>query len=252
MFMLMATNCKLSHYTTEHSAVIRNLGMNLFKLFQFETLQDSIPVGCMPPAWKSYILQFQLPSLDITPGGRSSNEQVWTGLQWSPPDVTCRGGSQNEQVWAGLHWWPPEVTNGGRGPQVWCLGVPYLTFSWERWYPTMWPIPMMHLMLPSPSPQKTDAYENITFPQLRLGAVIKTNKIFLINQLIKNDWLQAEFGKGYFVVFCESPKNNNTNIPSNSTTLWRAKYFSCTAFITLYQKDGPLRSSEYFFAKCML
>ena len=82
------------------------------------------------------------------------NEQVWTGLQWSPPDVTCRGGSQNEQVWAGLHWWPPEVTNGGRGPQVWCPGVPYLTFSWEGWYPTMWPIPMMHLMLPSPSPNR--------------------------------------------------------------------------------------------------
>ena len=26
----------------------------------------------------------------------------------------------------------------------------------------------------------------------------------------------------------------------------------CYAFVMLYQKDDPLRSSDYFFAKCML
>ena len=26
----------------------------------------------------------------------------------------------------------------------------------------------------------------------------------------------------------------------------------CITFITFYQKDGSLRSSEYFFVKCML
>ena len=30
--------------------------------------QDRIPVGCIPPAWKPYAFQFQLPSLDVTRG----------------------------------------------------------------------------------------------------------------------------------------------------------------------------------------
>ena len=28
---------------------------------------DNIPVGCIPPAWKPYLFQFQLPPLDVTP-----------------------------------------------------------------------------------------------------------------------------------------------------------------------------------------
>ena len=43
-------------------------------------IQENIPVGCIPPAWKLYMLRFQLPLPDH-------------------PDVTLReGGSPNEQV----------------------------------------------------------------------------------------------------------------------------------------------------------
>ena len=126
------------------------------------------------------------------------------------------GGVPRSDVWGYPTW--PFLGRGGTLPcdlSPWCIWC-YLAL-----------------------PQQTDAYENITFPQLHLGAVIKTNKIFLINQLIKNDWLQAEFGKGYFVVFCESPKNNNTNIPSNSMTLWRSKIFFLVTnnLSDLFQKE---------------
>ena len=49
--------------------------------------QEIIPVGCVPPTWKQYM------------------------LQWLPPDVT--GGGSNEHVWTGLQWWPPAVTSNG-------------------------------------------------------------------------------------------------------------------------------------------
>ena len=31
--------------------------------------QDSIPVGCIPPAWKPYLLQFLLSPPDVAMGG---------------------------------------------------------------------------------------------------------------------------------------------------------------------------------------
>ena len=51
------------------------------KVIHLLTKQDSIPAGCILSAWKPYILQFQLPLLDVAWGGgggeaRSSNEQV--------------------------------------------------------------------------------------------------------------------------------------------------------------------------------
>ena len=73
--------------------------------------QDIIPVGCISPAWKSDVLQFQLPHQTSLLGSRSINEQVWTGLQWSPPDVTWEGRS------LGLMW-------GGHPtmwPITWCI-----------------------------------------------------------------------------------------------------------------------------------
>ena len=51
---------------------------------------EIIPVRCVPPAWKPYMLQFQWPPPDVAPTG-SSNKQVWTDLQWSQLDVTSRG-----------------------------------------------------------------------------------------------------------------------------------------------------------------
>ena len=50
---------------------------------QIYLLKDSTPVGGMPLAWKSYVLQFPLPPPDVSLGGRSPNEKIWTGLQWS-------------------------------------------------------------------------------------------------------------------------------------------------------------------------
>ena len=58
------------------------------------------------------------------------------------------GWSQNEQVWTGLQWSPTG------GSKVWCPGgVPY---------PTMWPIPWCISCYPLPREQ-TDTCENITF-----------------------------------------------------------------------------------------
>ena len=78
--------------------------------------------------------------------------------------VVTRGrcGSLNEQVWTGLQWSPPDVTKGSRS-QVWCTGVggyPYhVTYS------------IMLLMLPTYLHGQTDTCENITFPQLCLPVV---------------------------------------------------------------------------------
>ena len=106
--------------------------------------QESIPVGCIPPVWKPYMLPLSVATTRhcfVCVGGRgvrSSNELVWTGLQSSPPDVTSR--------WV--------------GPQVWCPGGT----------PTMWPIPWC-MWCYLPPPQQTDACENITFSQLCLWVV---------------------------------------------------------------------------------
>ena len=60
---------------------------------------------------------------------------------------------------------PSSDVVGGGVLQVWSMGVLYhLTY------------PMMHVMLPTPSPcEQTDACEIITFPKLRLRAVIITS-----------------------------------------------------------------------------
>ena len=41
----------------------------------FSYKQESIPVGCIPPTWKLYMLQFQGPQPDFTLGS-PPNEQV--------------------------------------------------------------------------------------------------------------------------------------------------------------------------------
>ena len=39
--------------------------------------QESIPVGCILPAWKLYVLQFQWPPPDVVPGvGGGQDPQV--------------------------------------------------------------------------------------------------------------------------------------------------------------------------------
>ena len=41
--------------------------------------QERIPVGCIPPALKPYMFQFQLPSLDITPGSGYHHQMSLAG-----------------------------------------------------------------------------------------------------------------------------------------------------------------------------
>ena len=82
-------------------------------------------------------------------------------------------GSLNEQVWTGLQWSPPDATS--RGPKVWCPGgilpcdLSHDTF--DVTYPT--------------SCEQTDACENITFSQLRLRAVINSTNATLTIWIIE-------------------------------------------------------------------
>ena len=82
--------------------------------------------------------------------------------------TTCFGGGvsrySSEQVWTGLQWWPPDVTNslGGyvqRGMDMSRgVGSPYhVTY------------PIMHVMLLTRVDRQS---ENITFPQLPFRAIM--------------------------------------------------------------------------------
>ena len=83
-------------------------------------------------------------------GGRTSSEQVWTGLQWWPPDVTSRRMALSEQVWTGLM--SREV------PQAWCPGgYPRPDVQRGQGDPYHMVYPIMHMMLPTPTP-RTDRH----------------------------------------------------------------------------------------------
>ena len=87
---------------------------------------------------------------------RSPNEQVWTGLRWSPPDVTS-GGAKS---------WGLMSRGGEQGVsrRVWCPG-------W-RGCPAMWPIPWCIWCYLTPSlVNRHTPVHNITFSQIRLWAV---------------------------------------------------------------------------------
>ena len=65
--------------------------------------QESIPVGCFLPAWKLYVIQFQLPPPDFTHG-------QGVGLQMN----------KFEQVSSDHH----QMLLGGRSPDlIWGLGL---------------------------------------------------------------------------------------------------------------------------------
>ena len=139
-------------------------------------LQGSISVGCVLLAWKLYASvsmattnrgrstnvrkKFEQVSSDhhqmsLARGGGSPNEQVWTGLQWSPTDATSRG-------------WVPRSDVQGHGRVE---GYPTWPFLW--WgggYPAMWPIPWCIWCFPPHSHEQTVACENITFLQTYLRA----------------------------------------------------------------------------------
>ena len=66
--------------------------------------QESIPIECVSSAY-SYCTCINRPS-DVSNslcvcvwwGGACWSEQVWTGLQWWPPDVTSRGRSLSYEI----------------------------------------------------------------------------------------------------------------------------------------------------------
>ena len=63
--------------------------------------QKSIPVACIPPTCADHIC-FNNHQMSALVGGGSWTEQVWTGLQWWPPDVTSQWGP-----------WGPKLGRGG-------------------------------------------------------------------------------------------------------------------------------------------
>ena len=60
--------------------------------------QESIPIGCLPPTRKPYMLQWPPP--DVIRRGFSS-EQVRTGLQLWPSDVSSRRNGAMARAMAG-------------------------------------------------------------------------------------------------------------------------------------------------------
>ena len=59
--------------------------------------QESIPIGCVPPAWKPYILHFQWLPPDVTRGVPSSDAQEEEGVR--SPDLMSREGTQPDLSW---------------------------------------------------------------------------------------------------------------------------------------------------------
>ena len=90
-------------------------------------LQDSIPLGCILLAWKLYMLQFQLPPLDVTLGEGGWGPQI----------------NKVEQVSSDHH---QMSLAGGRSPGL---------MSRRGWVPYHVTYSMMHLMLTTP-PLGTD------------------------------------------------------------------------------------------------
>ena len=109
--------------------------------------------------------------------GWCSSGQVWTGLQWLPPDVSSRWEKRvGAQVWCSWGWgWveasrcPGQVSSVGErvGAQVWCpgggggLGTLPCNLSHDA------------CDVPNPFPPgQTDACENINLSKLRFRTVI--------------------------------------------------------------------------------
>ena len=107
--------------------------------------QETIPVGCVPPACQPYKLQPT--AVSNNGGGVSSNEQVWTGLQYWPPGVTNRG--LGLELGLGVSHVPCLMVRGVRGSLF--TEVQCITGNGHMGTPR----------------EQTDTSENITFPQLR-------------------------------------------------------------------------------------
>ena len=103
----MVNEAWLFTFFTEHVAVTSMFYLKTLICIHFNE-QESIPLGCVPPACRPCILQSPL---DISMGVRSSSKQVRTGL----------------------HSWLPAVTS--EGP---CNGKPTMGLGWGRCFSVAW------------------------------------------------------------------------------------------------------------------
>ena len=97
----------------------------------------------------------------------SSNEQVWTDLQWWPPDVTSRGPKLGQGV-PGLMsgGWAGSMAAVRGGSQVWYLGGGHCTVrSNASW--------VMITLGPLWIDRQTDKSENTTFSQLHQRVLMR-------------------------------------------------------------------------------
>ena len=114
-------------------------------------------------------------------------------------------GSSNEHVWTGLQWWPPigrSVGGGGRFSLVCRKCSQFHAFFLKFWQNCMFvsswrvsdhscgeslPCHLSHDACYVPTPGQTDASENITFLQLRLRALtinaLENNQRFIYTSL---------------------------------------------------------------------
>ena len=128
--------------------------------FPYIILQESIPIGCVLPAWRLYVLH-QWPPPNFT----HKFVPKWTRLnrsQWLPQDVTTNGqgvpGLMSQGVPSSDAWEEPR--HGWS--QIWCLGEGQARGA------CIWIMGNGHITHdPSPYTEwQTDTYENITFPQI--------------------------------------------------------------------------------------
>ena len=123
--------------------------------------EESIPIGCAQPVCADRTCYFNCPLGEACT--MRSNEQVWTGLKWWPPDITSMcgragGGYSGLISRGGVQGW-----GLGRGPQVsWPVGLE----------PGGWALYSEVQCIVGNGLRLTDTYENITFQQLRWRAVI--------------------------------------------------------------------------------
>ena len=122
-------------------------------VWKHKDIQESIPVGCVPPACADYNSCNTL----VAPVQWRSNDQVWKGLQWWQPDVTSRA-IPSLMATAGRSL-GSFLRGGGRARATPCTvrsNASWVILTWDS--------------LP-PVGRQTHNCENITFLKLRWRAV---------------------------------------------------------------------------------
>ena len=123
-------------------------------------------------------------------GGRSPNEQVWIGLQWSPPDFTSR-----------------DTRRVGIAPQVWCP-------RWQKicaqvWCPGEWGYPY-HVAYPVMYLMRLFVRLLISTELFDLNSFsITMKRVILMTRLI-----QVCFTQKYFTEYCYEIRETIWQLPS--------------------------------------